>query len=136
MKNNNSIRKLKLTPNSFKFHSYKSPTSEHVTVCTVSFNVHGDSRIVDDLIEFSKYSGEHLSTYVSVSTKLRDGDVYDEEKGRKIAIAKAEKIMYRRIYKFLRKYMIYQTENISEICRFAKLSRETADHNEQYIKNS
>lgn len=78
---------------------------------------------------------EDICLYVKGTAKVSSGDVFDENVGKKISLAKAEKKAYTKIRKRLIKRMTNKIDNAIRIANnFINKAHDVIEHNGKYLE--
>lgn len=86
-----------------------------------------------EILEFVGFNGKPLF-YTTATAKLRDGDTWDVNIGKKIALAKAEKKAYTKVRKRCAKTMRRCFKMMQIICNFCNKSDSVVNHNDKYLE--
>ncbi len=80
------------------------------------------------------FYGETIYFYAHGTAKVNGGDVFDENTGKKISLAKAEKKAYAKIRKRLIKHMNKIADTFDVAVAFVDKAYEVIDHNDKYLE--
>lgn len=81
------------------------------------------------------FNGEKIYFYTRGTAKVSSGDVFDENVGKKISLAKAEKKAYTKIRKRLIKQLLNKVFYAVDVANdFIDKAYEVIDHNDKYLE--
>jgi hypothetical protein len=80
------------------------------------------------------FYGEKIYFYAHGTAKVNSGDIFDENIGKKISLAKAEKKAYAKIRKRLIKRMNKIADTFDVTVIFVDKAYEVIDHNDKYLE--
>lgn len=88
-----------------------------------------------DFLQSIYFYGEKIYFFSKAIAKVNEGDVFDENIGKKISLAKAEKKAYRkisnRIYKQIGQKVVKAVKIASD---FVYKAKRVSEHNDKYLK--
>ena len=87
-----------------------------------------------ELLQGMFFLGEKVCFWVNGVAKINGGDIFDEDIGKKISLAKAEKKAYAKVRNRLIKRMNKITDAFDIAVTFAVKAYEVIDHNEKYLE--
>ena len=88
-----------------------------------------------DFLQGIFFYGERIYFYAHGTAKVTSGDIFDENIGKKISLAKAEKKAYTKIRKRLLKCMTNKINNVIRVAYdFIDKAYEVIDHNDKYLE--
>lgn len=121
-------------------NSSGSPTKTRVKVLDVNYKVSADKKKVIAIMRWLPvidYAAVHWNWDYQVSrgvASLRPGDEFDERKGQRIALARAESAAYNELTKVVRGLKQQALQLINEMDRFLNLSKKVRRGNSTFIK--
>lgn len=80
------------------------------------------------------FYGEKVYFYAHGTAKVNSGDIFDENIGKKISLAKAEKKAYTKVRKHLIKGMNKIADAFDIAVIFADKAYDVVDHNDKYLE--
>ena len=102
--------------------------------CILNFSLKGDQKVLQMLSAFYQITKDPLDRTVVVDVKPSNGDAFCVDTGMKVARARAEKLAYRRVAKFLQRYEALNIEAYKLIDGFLDKAESTIEHNDKYLK--
>lgn len=87
-----------------------------------------------ELLQGMFFLGEKIYFYANGVAKINGGDVFDENIGKKISLAKAEKKAYAKVRNRLIKRMNKIADAFDVAVAFVDKAYEVIDHNEKYLE--
>jgi hypothetical protein len=102
--------------------------------CILNFSLKGDQKVLQMLSAFYQITKDPLDRTVVVDVKPSNGDAFCVDTGMKVARARAEKLAYRRVSKFLQRYEALNFEAAKLIDGFFYKANSTIEHNDEYLK--
>lgn len=107
---------------------YSIDEEKGIVGCILNYEI-----LYPEVLEFVGFNGKPLF-YSTAWAELKDGDVWDENIGKKIALAKAEQKAYTKVRKRCAKTM-RRCFKIMQICnKFGHKSDFVIDHNNKYLE--
>lgn len=123
--------RLKLSVRDTKY--YINPAKETVT-CVMKFTMDGPTDTMRAIDDYIWATNESFDTTVTVTAKVRSGDVFNEEVGVKIARTKAESAMYRRVGRLMYRVAEHYSGVFKNVYDFAQKSSGVIIHNDKYLQ--
>lgn len=80
------------------------------------------------------FYGKNVYFYAKAVAKVNSGDIFDENIGKKISLAKAEKKAYTKVRKYLIKGMNKIADAFDIAVMFADKAYDVVDHNDKYLE--
>ena len=113
----------------FEEPEYKADPEKGTVECFLRYEV-----LYPDFLYRIFFYGETAYFYAKGIAKVNSGDIFDENIGKKISLAKAEKKAYAKVRKRLmnRWYKIINTLNV--VGGFIYKAYEVIDHNDKYLE--
>lgn len=87
-----------------------------------------------ELLQGMFFLGEKVYFYANGVAKINGGDIFDENIGKKISLAKAEKKAYAKVRNRLIKRMNKIADTFDIAIAFVVKAYEVIDHNEKYLE--
>ena len=88
-----------------------------------------------DFIQGVFFYGEKIYFYAHGTAKVNSGDVFDENIGKKISLAKAEKKAYKKISNRIRKQVNLKVVRAIRIANeFIEKANKVSNHNDEYLE--
>ncbi len=87
-----------------------------------------------DFLQGTFFYGEKIYFYANGVTKVNGEDIFDENIGKKISLAKAEKKAYTKIRKRLIKRWSKVVDTLNVVGSFIDKAYEVIDHNDKYLE--
>ena len=87
-----------------------------------------------ELLQGMFFLGEKVYFYANGVAKINGGDIFDENIGKKISLAKAEKKAYAKVKNRLIKRMNKIADAFDIAIAFVDKAYEVIDHNEKYLE--
>lgn len=87
-----------------------------------------------ELLQGMFFLGEKVYFYANGVAKINGGDIFDENIGKKISLAKAEKKAYAKVGNRLIKRMNKIADTFDIAIAFVVKAYEVIDHNEKYLE--
>lgn len=87
-----------------------------------------------ELLQGMFFLGEKVYFYANGVAKINGGDIFDENIGKKISLAKAEKKAYAKVRNRLIKRMNKIADAFDIAVAFVDKAYEVIDHNEKYLE--
>lgn len=114
---------------SFKEPKYEVNKEKGIVECFLRYEV-----LYPELLQGMFFLGEKVYFYANGIAKVNNGDVFDENIGKKISLAKAEKKAYAKIRNRLIKRMNKIADAFDIAVAFVDKAYEVIDHNEKYLE--
>lgn len=102
--------------------------------CILNFSLKGDQKVLQMLSAFYQITKDPLDRTIVVDVKPSNGDAFCVDTGMKVARARAEKLAYRRVAKFLQRFQALNFEADKLIDSFFHKAESTIEHNDSYLK--
>jgi hypothetical protein len=80
------------------------------------------------------FYGEKVYFHTTGTAKVSSGDIFDDNVGKKISLAKAEKKAYAKIRKYLIKRWNKVVNTLNVVGGFIDKAYEVIDHNDKYLE--
>ena len=87
-----------------------------------------------DFLQSIFFYGEKIYFYAHGVAKVNSGDIFDENIGKKISLAKAEKKAYDKVRKRLIKKWSKVANTLNVVGNFIDKAYNVIDHNDQYLE--
>lgn len=114
---------------SFKEPKYEVKPEKGTVECFLRYEV-----LYPELLQGMFFLGEKVCFWANGVAKVNSGDVFDENIGKKISLAKAEKKAYAKVRNRLIKRMNKITDAFDIAVAFVVKAYEVIDHNEKYLE--
>lgn len=112
----------------FEEPSYSIDEEKGIVDCVLKYEI-----LYPEILEFIGFNGKPLF-YVTAAAKLRDGDTWDVNIGKKISLTKAEQKAYNKVKKRCVKTM-RRCFKMMQICNnFGHKSDFVIEHNDKYLE--
>lgn len=108
---------------------YEIKPEEGTVECFLKYEV-----LCPELLRGMFFLGEEVYLYTSSIAKVSNGDIFDENIGKKISLAKAEKKAYAKIRKRLIKRTYKIADALDVTFAFIDKAYEVIDHNDKYLE--
>lgn len=102
--------------------------------CKLDFDIKWNPKYQGLLRLFMVWNRDPFESEVLAEANLDPQDVFDVEKGMKVARAKAESMAYRKTYKLLERFMEDVLNMANDVKDFQDKARSTIEHNNKYIE--
>ncbi len=123
--------KFKLSVSNTEY--FINPAKKTVT-CKMKFNLDGPEQAMRLFYDYMyQYDQSMIDNEVIATAKLKPGDEFDENVGMKIARAKAESLMYRRMGRAMYRFGRYLASSLSHAQDMLEKSVCVIDHNDKYL---
>ncbi len=107
---------------------YSIDEEKGIVDCVLKYEI-----LYPEVLEFVGFNGKPLF-YTTATAKLRDGDMWDANVGKKVSLAKAEQKVYNKVKKRCVK-TIRRCFKIMQICNdFGHKSDFVINHNDKYLE--
>ena len=113
----------------FEEPQYEVNSEKGTVECFLKYEV-----LYPELLRGMFFLGERNCFYVNGFAKVNSGDVFDENIGKKISLAKAEKKAYAKVRNRLIKRMNKIADAFDIAVAFVDKAYEVIDHNEKYLE--
>ena len=113
----------------FEEPKYEVKPEKGTVECFLRYEV-----LYPELLQGMFFLGEKIYFYANGVAKINGGDVFDENIGKKISLAKAEKKAYAKVRNRLIKRMNKIADAFDIAVAFADKAYEVIDHNEKYLE--
>lgn len=113
----------------FEEPEYEVKPEKGTVVCFLKYEV-----LYPDFLQGVFFYGEKIYFYANGTAKVNSEDIFDENIGKKISLAKAEKKAYAKIRKRLIKRMNKIADAFDITVAFADKAYEVIDHNDKYLE--
>ena len=114
----------------FEEPRYEVKPEKGTVECFLKYEV-----LYPDFLQGTFFYGEKIYFYANGVAKVNSGDVFDENIGKKISLAKAEKKAYKkisnRIYKRINQKIVKAIRIASD---FVYKANRVSEHNDQYLE--
>ena len=87
-----------------------------------------------DFLQGTFFCGEKIYFYVHAVAKANSGDIFDENIGKKISLAKAEKKAYAKVRRYLIKKWIKVVDNLNVVGGLVDKAYNVIEHNNKYLE--
>lgn len=121
---------LKLSVKDMKF--FINPAKKSVT-CKLSFDLLAPDSFYAAMWAYNSTTGDDINYSIKATAKTLPTDTWDEEVGCKIARAKAEALMYKRVKKYLFRFAGFQAANSVMAFEMVDKADGVIEHNNKYI---
>ena len=109
---------------------YEVKSEKGIVECFLEYEV-----LYPELVKEMFFHGENVYFYAHGIAKVNSGDVFDENIGKKISLAKAEKKAYKKIsnkiYKQINQKVVKAIRIASD---FVYKANRVSDHNDEYLE--
>lgn len=113
----------------FKEPKYEVKPEKGTVECFLKYEV-----LYPDFLQGIFFWAEKIYFYANGVAKVNDGDIFDENIGKKISLAKAEKKAYAKVRKRLIKQMINKVINAMDVADdFINKAYDVIEHNDKYL---
>ena len=113
----------------FEEPEYKVDPEKGTVECFLRYEV-----LCPELLQGMFFLGEKVCFWANGVAKINSGDVFDENIGKKISLAKAGKKAYAKVRNRLIKRMNKIEDTFDIAIAFAVKAYEVIDHNEKYLE--
>ena len=113
----------------FEEPQYEVNTEKGTVECFLKYEV-----LYPELLKGMFFLGERNCFYANGFAKVNSGDVFDENIGKKISLAKAEKKAYAKVRNRLIKRMNKIADVFDVAVAFVDKAYEVIDHNDKYLE--
>jgi hypothetical protein len=114
----------------FEEPEYEVNSEKGTVECFLRYEV-----LYPDFLQSIYFYGEKIFFFSKAIAKVNEGDVFDENIGKKISLAKAEKKAYRkisnRIYKQIGQKVVKAVKIASD---FVYKAKKVSEHNDKYLE--
>lgn len=115
---------------SFKEPKYEVNKEKGIVECFLRYEV-----LYPELLQGMFFLGERVYFYANGVAKANNGDVFDENIGKKISLAKAEKKAYKKISNIIYKRVNQKVVKAVRIASdFVYKANKVSEHNDQYLE--
>ena len=114
----------------FEEPEYKIDSEKGTVECFLRYEV-----LYPDFLYRIFFYGENVYFYAKAVAKVNSGDIFDENIGKKISLAKAEKKAYKKISNRIRKRINQKVIKAIRIAKdFIYKANRVSEHNDQYLE--
>ena len=113
----------------FEEPKYEVKPEKGTVECFLRYEV-----LYPELLQGMFFLGEKVYFYANGVAKINGGDIFDENIGKKISLAKAEKKAYAKVKNRLIKRMNKIADAFDIAVAFVDKAYEVIDHNEKYLE--
>ena len=113
----------------FEEPEYEINSEKGIVKCFLRYEV-----LYPDFLYRIFFYGEKVYFYANSVAKVNNGDVFDENIGKKISLAKAEKKAYAKVRNRLIKRMNKIADAFDVAVAFVDKAYEVIDHNDKYLE--
>ena len=113
----------------FEEPKYEVKPEKGTVECFLRYEV-----LYPELLQGMFFLGEKVYFYANGVAKINGGDIFDENIGKKISLAKAEKKAYAKVKNRLIKRMNKIADAFDIAIAFVDKAYEVIDHNEKYLE--
>lgn len=113
----------------FEEPQYEVNSEKGTVECFLKYEV-----LYPELLKGMFFLGERNCFYANGFAKVNSGDIFDENIGKKISLAKAEKKAYAKVRNRLIKRMNKIADAFDIAVAFVDKAYEVIDHNEKYLE--
>lgn len=113
----------------FEEPKYEVKPEKGTVECFLRYEV-----LYPELLQGMFFLGEKVYFYANGVAKINGGDIFDENIGKKISLAKAEKKAYAKVRNRLIKRMNKIADAFDIAVAFVDKAYEVIDHNEKYLE--
>lgn len=102
--------------------------------CVVKMSLSGDPKLMTMLKTFERITNDPIDSEITVDVFPTEGDEFVVDTGMRVALARVEKLAYRRASNFLKRFRKFIESYNDMLNNFDDKSQYIIKHNEEYVK--